>query len=186
MECHALESFMMTWFKLAPSMKRVFDLKLSVLGLLSLLSVDYEALKQLQLEELVSAVGSTLADHFAKLPAAINDLQKKRADFNAEEQFVEDQFAPPVFNDEAEDADDDDLADYVLENMGRDSDLLRVEDEYEEDPFSNTVLDNVNVFRAFKESFTQVQGDPEKYTKLVARLANEELQTLQNIVNISQ
>ncbi|KAG7750960.1 hypothetical protein KL912_000093 [Ogataea haglerorum] len=187
MECHALESFMTTWFKLGPSMKRVFDLKLSVLGLLSLLSVDYEALKQLQLEELISAAGSTLADHFAKLPAAINDLQKKRADFNADEQLVENEFAQPVFNDEAEDVDDDDIADYVLQNMGRDPDLLHAEDdEYEEDPFSNTVLDNVNVFRAFKDSFTQVQGDAEKYTKMTAHLTNEQLQTLQTIVNVAQ
>ncbi|KAH3660204.1 hypothetical protein OGAPHI_007409 [Ogataea philodendri] len=182
MEAGALESFILSWFKLAPKMKHVFDLKVSVLGFFSLLSIEFEALKQLQLDGVIPQIGHALAIQYEKLPAAISDLEKRRADFNADEHLSKQEFSDDWDEDEESNATQD-----YLQFLERESGLLDVDDdEYEEDPFSNTVLDNINVFKALKDCMGQLQAFPEKYQLLVGQLDSKEQTTLQNIVHIAQ
>ncbi|GMM32997.1 Nmd5 protein [Saccharomycopsis crataegensis] len=83
--------FFQFWFKaLIPqkknshaSLERVFDLKISALGLLSLLNnLTSEEFQKYQLDLIFNDINSRLIYVIEKLPAAINSLEKRRTEFD--------------------------------------------------------------------------------------------------------
>lgn len=183
-----LESVFSVWFNLIEKYKRVFDIKLSLLAYLSLLSIDIESLNQLQLSNSLGQCGINIATLFVKLPVAITQLEKQRKEYE-----------PANFNDwdgELEfDADEefDDEADFLEAAQNGDVDFKFTEsgqfrfyndDELEEDPYSQSALENINVYTAFKTFATNIQTNEQpKYALVFGNLDANQQEVLSTTLN---
>jgi hypothetical protein len=148
-EFQQFQAFFETWFKLVPQLKRCYDIKLSILGLISLISNE-EIVKRLDLN-LVQLFGRMLMLLMKELPISIETLKKKRKNFNELDQFKPEE-------------DIDETGEYLnflqeedlkLKNSGYfDEDELVIED-----PLATTALDSVDVGRVFEEFMESLLGE---------------------------
>ncbi|ODV83793.1 hypothetical protein CANARDRAFT_9353 [[Candida] arabinofermentans NRRL YB-2248] len=196
-ESNTTEQVLSLWFSLIPSLKGVFDLKLSILGFLSLFNIGLNDLKSLKIDGLLPQFGSSLATLFSELPKAIKDMEKRRSEYTSDPDINGDVFENE--DDEGFDEDGDDgntAADDYLQFLDQQSEITAgssfasqfglEDDEDDEDPYSNTALDNINVFKAFKDRFVSIQStDPTKYSMIVSTLTGEQQDILTNIINIA-
>ena len=102
---HQLVPFFVEWFKTISILKRVYDLKLSTLGLISLMD-NNEALNLLG-NDIVAQIGSKLASIMKTLPKAIENLEHKRKNFS-ESEFTSDQPYDDAWENHNDYDDDDD------------------------------------------------------------------------------
>lgn len=72
------ETFFSRWFKVIPKLQRVFDLKLTALGLVTLYNSSLSLPKPI-----VDQLGTHLATVVKALPAAITNLEKRKQEFDA-------------------------------------------------------------------------------------------------------
>lgn len=193
-----LEGFFTVWFELNASFKRVFDLKLSILGYISLLSIDYNSLNSMMLATILPVCGNNLSQLLFNIPTAMKDLEKRREEYSEktwdnELTYKIDQVRDD--DDEGDDGnfvsipgasgegdDDDEEYEYLFDNSKQFSfdDI----DELNEDPYSNSCLDKINVFDQIKNFMITVQtNEADKYNATFGGLSNEDKETLSNILS---
>lgn len=192
--------FFKLWFQYIPKLKRVYDLKLSALGFLALIKLPLETFRAYQIDSIVYEFGSKLAKIYERLPNAIQNLEKCRKGFDEGPQGdfqyegAEDDEAEWEDNsneDEEEGEANDDYLKFLeeeaekLKNFGhfeQDDDYL--DDELDEDPLANTILDEINIFAVCKETIMTLQGEPEKYQSVFGLMTAEEQEVLQSVVQL--
>ncbi|PYD07868.1 hypothetical protein DND36_31690, partial [Pseudomonas savastanoi pv. glycinea] len=165
-----LNTFMETWFALIPLLKRVYDIKVLILGLISLTN-NSEAM--LSNPSLGQHIGSGLAKLYTTLPGAIKAFEKQRVEFNEADFPTTHDFNRDFEEGEFEDLDDEDQhfenskdasTDEYLDFLKQENNKLTQsgfteEDEpVYEDPLATTPLDAINPFDAFKELYSTLQS----------------------------
>lgn len=185
-----LDSFIAQWIALIPQLRRVYDIKLSILAIISFLS-NGEILEKLP--NLATTVGSKLSKLFSELPGAIRNFEKQRMEFNEADNLSFDTFhhdATDVFEEESDLSDDDDATntnEYMqflkqennkLSNFGFSEETETVF----EDPLASTPLDNVNPFQIFKDFNDSLRANnPGIYRLVFDRLSDSERQVFVDI-----
>ncbi|OUM51652.1 hypothetical protein BVG19_g766 [[Candida] boidinii] len=200
---NAFQNFLALWFKLLPDMKRIFDLKLSVLGFLNLIYLDLSNLKELKIESIIPEFGTKLVLLLTILPQAMKEMENRRINYDPEKHFAGNIIGAGGEEGDWEDEDEDTIEtsanaaadDYlkfleeqkeIIDNGGNAFGFQDDEDDFDEDPYSNTVLDNINVFKAFKDCFITAQSsDANKYSLLISKLTPSDQEILQSICNES-
>lgn len=197
-----LELFFNNWFTLSKDLKRVFDLKLSILGYISLLSIDLNSLNSMMLTNILNTCGDNLAKLFIKIPGAIKDLEKKRLEYSEKSWADEQTFAINAFGDDDGDDDetnveqllsgnihlgqgsDEDELDYEqILSSGSKFDFMMDDNELDEDPFSNTNIDKINIFQEFQNFMVNVQNNEgDKYNLAFGGLTDADKESLTAIL----
>lgn len=171
--------FLGHWFRVIPKMTRCYDIRLSILGLISLMNNN----------NLVPNpdFGSNLLLLAKNLPLAMKSLQRKQKLFNAD--FIREDLATTSINlpdlthreEEDEDTSDEDINedhnDYLnfLEqenmkfNVEEDEDLI-------EDPMEITPLDNINLTEILDNFFNLLKINQDKFIKLFGHTTPEDIQ----------
>ncbi|AAS50703.2 ABL068Cp [Eremothecium gossypii ATCC 10895] len=184
------------WFdNYIPSYKRVYDIKLSLMALLSMLShLSVEQFASCGLEPVLKKMGSTISGLFERYPVAIKELKDKRAEFTSDADFGEGLI----------DSDwDDEIGEDGLENEQNYLEMLRNEtdvvkfingepscleedmDDLEEDPLSGSVLDDINVYAIFQTVFSTLQqNDSTKYQLVLENMSQDEQMHLAHITSL--
>lgn len=117
------EHFMVLWTGLIPLLKRVFDIKLSAMGLMSLAGTDIEF-----------PIGAQLAILYKNLPAAIEKFEERKVD------FCDSNYAEKY---------DSNYIDFLNEEDVKISGSHF--DEPIEDPLSHTPIDSIDGFQLLKD-----------------------------------
>ncbi|CAK7903662.1 nonsense-mediated mRNA decay protein 5 [[Candida] anglica] len=199
------------WLKLIPLLQRVYDLKLSLLGLISILSSRGEILAKLNDTVPVGKLVGSMLLILRNLPEAMNNLEKKRTEFGSLDHSaweLENQFNS--FRNEDDDDDYEDIEDggstTVTESATAgeteagdyDSFLKQQElkstgfydeedEEIVEDPLCATPLDNLNVFKLFKDFVVNMESeDVNKYQGLFGELDDAETQVIKDVFEVVQ
>ncbi|CAH2350487.1 nonsense-mediated mRNA decay protein 5 [[Candida] railenensis] len=209
-----IEVFFERWMKLIPMLKRVYDIKLSILGLISIVS-DNEILAKFESggnnNFAIGLVNSII--HLLKLlPDAIKNLEERRKNFNElddegmQRLWEQDQEAFNKFTRGGDEDDDEEYEDFGDEaedstnNEEFDSFLKEQEESFKlkssgfydeddeqinEDPLSSTPLDNLNVFKFFKDFLISLQSnDLHKYQSLFGKLNESDQHVIQDVFEI--
>lgn len=189
-----MEVFFTNWFNITKSLKRVFDIKLSILGYISLLSIDLASLNNMMLTALLDSCGSHMTTLFIAVPQAIKDLERKREEFtekNWDDELtfninqVHDDDENDDFNGEEDDADfgdDDDAYNDMFQNTNQFN--FKEEDELQDDPYSNTSLDKINIFNQFQTFISNMQStESEKYGFVFSGLSEDDKANLNSILS---
>lgn len=196
-ETNSIESFFKLWTELCASYKRVFDMKLSIMGILSFLNIDLESLTQMNLGGLIPQLGKNLAVLLTQIPKAISELEKKRKEMADTNNEITDDFILDDTDDESEEDENNeqegkDLAEaaetggFVLDDDYIEQYGFATDDSFDEDPYANTPLDNLNIFKTFKDFILSMQSsDSNKYNSIISELSPEQKDTLSNIVQIA-
>lgn len=173
MELNMFNNIMEIWFSLTDKLTRVFDLKLNILATISILSIPTDGLNQIGLGQALGSLGVNLSKLVIKLPEAISNLEKKRREY---EPGFENDWSNEETYDLNEDLNDGEeggelnIDDFQFTESGQFKfydDL----DELDEDPYSQSALENINVFNAFKSFCLETQsGDSMKYQSIFSEL----------------
>ncbi|CCH40472.1 putative importin-7 [Wickerhamomyces ciferrii] len=192
-------AFFKLWFQYIPKFTRVYDLKLSTIGLLSIINLNSNEISILQLQEVLPEIGINFSILLEKLPMAIQDLEKRRKDYDAPADADDgyDFDNGEGDDDEWENEDADELADAAaqddyLEFLNQEAAKLKNSGFYDdedqdviEDPLASTVLDNLNVFATFKESIINLQSnDSQKYQVLFQKLNAEQQSSIKDVLDL--
>lgn len=186
----ALVLFFQRWFKLIPELRRVFDLKLSLLALIAVLS----SADTLLIDPILAHAGQALAQIMERMPRLIAELEKKRKNFTEGVSHFETDFDDAT-DDEVSDNDnyvefdgnpDHDTSDY-LQFLKEENTKLKHEgyytdddDQVTEDPLSTNPLEPVNVFEVFKNFASQLL--PDLQLAVFGHLTSEQRATLETAV----
>ncbi|PIS50668.1 hypothetical protein CJI97_004195 [Candidozyma auris] len=192
-----LNTFMETWFALIPLLKRVYDIKVSILGLISLTN-NSEAMSSNP--SLGQHIGSGLAKLYTTLPGAIKAFEKQRVEFNEADFPTTHDFNRDFEEGEFEDLDDEDQhfenskdasTDEYLDFLKQENNKLTQsgfteEDEpVYEDPLATTPLDAINPFDAFKEFYSTLQSqNPPLHSMIFDGLSDPEKHTFLEILQV--
>lgn len=191
-EGNQLELFLSNWFNYTQHLKRVFDLKLSILGYISLLSIDLSSLNSMMLTNILSNCGINITKLFIEIPKAIKDLEKKRTEYTEKSWANEQTFTINALGDDDNDNDDDDEhvggdgeLDYEhLFADGAKFDFMANDEELDEDPYSNTNLDKINIFQEFQNFVVKTQSsEADKYGLIFGGLSEEDKHALTKILS---
>lgn len=189
-----LDSFFAQWSALIPQLKRVYDIKLSILALISLLN-NGEVLQQLP--SVANTVGSKLSKLFRELPGAIQNFEKQRIEFNEADildfnDLKQDLSASFDEEDEVSDEEGTTNTNEYMEFLKQENSKLShfgFSEDTEpvfEDPLVSTPLDNVNPFQIFKEFSESLGRDhPDVYSVVFDRLTESERQIFIDIFKIA-
>lgn len=185
-----LDSFIAQWSAFIPQSKRVFDIKLSILALISLLS-NAETLQKLP--ALANAAGSKLSVLFGELPGAMRNFEKQRVEFDQADFLAYDnlhQGPSHTYDDESDVSDEEGAANTneYMEFLKQENNKLShiwVSEETEvvlEDPLASTPLDNVNAFQIFKDFSQSLRTtNPGIYSLVFDNLSESERQVFVDI-----
>lgn len=192
--------FFKLWFQYIPELKRVYDLKLSTLGLLSLINISSSELSSLRLGEIIPEAGLSLTILMEKLPKAIQELEKRRKEYDAsihegdgfdggdDDDDDEGEWENEDVDEEADAAAQDDYLEFLNAEAAKLKSSGFYDDDDEdvvEDPLASTILDGLNVFATFKEGVLAVQSnDPQKYQIIFQKLNAEQQSTLNDVLQI--
>lgn len=194
-----LPTFFELWFTIMPKFKKVYDIKLSILGLVSLVN-NPECL--LVVPGGAAAIGTKLSLLFRELPAAIRNLEKQRKDFNAGEFDYDNAMFGNSGSYEEEDSDYEDevaagdevgesgvLSEKALESIKQSGGFFTSFDDDEEvaceDFLGLSPLDEVDPFAIFKEFSTSLQvNNPALYEVVFNSLAESERQIFIDIFSV--
>ncbi|SCU78830.1 LADA_0A07954g1_1 [Lachancea dasiensis] len=204
----ALESFISLWFEyLIPNYKRVYDIKLSIMALLSIVSdVAAADIQAISFEVVVTKSSSLIISLLTVFPQALKTLEEKRKTYSAEEfgrNSAEDADWQD-FQDYGDGGDDEDEEDdfegneeqYLellnkraqgLEFVDGNTDIFDSGDSFEdleEDPLSGSVIDNVNVYQVLNSVLTSLQSDEAKYRMFTAEWSPEDQKTYSGLMNL--
>lgn len=192
-EINQLEFFLTQWFDNNSHLKRVFDLKLSILGYISLLSIDLQSLNSMMLTNILALCGNNISKLFMTIPQAIKDLEKKRLEYTDKSWENELTYNISQVGDdddehdggEGHEFDDDDEEDYgQYFNSNQKFSFDNSDNGLEEDPYSNTGLDKINIFTQFQTFVVNMQNnEADKYNIVFGSLEEGDKQALANILN---
>lgn len=188
--------FFEEWFDSISRLKRVYDIKLSILGLLSLANHN-EAI--LSIPNGAHIVGAHLSKLFKELPGAIQAFEKQRVEFS-ESDFLnmqnmnpelghvdigDEEYELEEFDEgEADNEDDDEYLEFLKSETSKitGANFTEEEEPIYEDPLATTPMDNVNPFEIFKTFSASLQSqNPQLYTQMFEGLSNEEKQIFVDI-----
>lgn len=186
-----MEIFFTNWFNITSNLKRVFDIKLSILGYVSLLNIDLATLNNIRLTSLLDSCGSNMVKLFIAVPGAIKDLEKKREEFSEKKwsdevtyniNQVHDEDEGDEFNEDLGDGDDEDEYEDMFQNNTPFN--FESEDELQDDPYSNTSLDKINIFTQFQGFIVKLQtNESDKYNLVFNGLSDEDKSGLNSILS---
>ncbi|CUM65117.1 uncharacterized protein PRCAT00002744001 [Priceomyces carsonii] len=192
-ESQQLHIFFEQWFELIPMLSRVFDIKLSILGLLSLMS-NNDAMNSLS-EVIVARIGYMVATLLKALPKAIETLEKKRNNFDADWEDNLDSLSGVNYSQEDfEDGDDsveglDNTEKVILEENFKLKGSAFFDEEDEmivENPLQANPLDGINVFEVFSTFVTSLKNqDVNKYNVLFGSLGGSEEDIIKLIITMT-
>ncbi|AMD22107.1 HGL233Wp [Eremothecium sinecaudum] len=178
-----------------PNYGRVYDIKLSLMALFSLISnVSTENLVSLGLDPVVSKAWSLVSFLLQNYPAALKNLKDKRAEYQSEGLKTAECFDVG----EAEHDGEEDLpeGEEYLKDLQQDSGSMKFIngeldsykedfDDLEEDPLSGSVLDDINIYAVFHNIFSNLQqNDPIKHQSVFGSLNEEEKSHLSHILSL--
>lgn len=195
-ESNQLELFLTNWFESTDGLTRVFDLKLSILGYISILSIDLQSLNSMNLTNILTNCGNNVCKLFITIPHAIKDLEKRRTEYSDKNWENELTYNINQVEDEDEEAheggvhalgsgdEDDEDADGYDYMFGNKFSFQSEEDELEEDPYSNNSLDKINIFQQFQTFMINLQSqETDKYGLVFGGLTDSDKNTLASILN---
>lgn len=160
------EAFFTRWFKVIPQLQRVFDLKLTALGLVTL----YSSALSLP-EPIVAQLGSHLVTVTRALPAAMTNLEKRKQEFDAYDvgdanyKFTADDWSEHEWDeliDDTGDGADGQAADVNFNEFLASEEIKslgffdKAREEPIEDPLASLALDDVDVLAMVRE-FIQLE-----------------------------
>ncbi|CEP60973.1 Nmd5p LALA0_S02e03906g [Lachancea lanzarotensis] len=204
----AFESFFDLWYSyLIPHYKRVYDIKLSLMALLSINgNVSLSDVQALSLETVVGQSGSKIVKLLTVFPQALKDLDERRKVYSsggvpddAFGQFEQEFTANSGDGENGGDEDDEDDGDEeaYLDFLNKEANNFKFVDgstdifdpledfeNLDEDPLSGSVIDHVNVYDVVKAVMSSVQTDSAKYDIFTANLSPEDRQAITSIVNL--
>ncbi|ODV60097.1 Nmd5p [Ascoidea rubescens DSM 1968] len=193
--------FQKLWFKSISkgTVRRVYDLKITLIGLLSLVNLDNHDILKFNLNLIMKDIRDNIVLVLGKLPKAINDLETKKKSYAADlsqSDFYSNEFGADEFvdvesvnesskggfneNDGAQnDENNDDNKDNLLFEIDEDDDLF-------EDPLSCNPLDNINIFEVFKTSLIGLRNkDENKYKEIFENgLTHDQITLLKDVLNV--
>lgn len=168
-----LEIFFKTWLEFyAPNVKRVFDIKISMLALLSLMNeIPKSTLDALFGGPILPKLGKILMELVSRFPQAQRLLQEKRMGFSTGSFSLDD-----------------------LEDWKNDSNTLKFVDgepldaeedfeDLEEDSLSGSLLDAIDIYASIKIFFINLRNTDElKSTTFTSEMTPDEQETLRKIL----
>ncbi|SCU82816.1 LAMI_0C01002g1_1 [Lachancea mirantina] len=195
-----IELFFSIWCdSYIPKFKRVYDIKLSVMAILSIIGrVSAEDLNAASLWGLFAKFGPLSAHLMSALPHALALLEEKRKEYISDgaENAADTSFFEWTAPDDEEEPDGDDeeafndflkdeaeilkMVNEQAEAFGEFEDF----DDLEEDPLSGSVLDEINIYDAFKTVINALQSDQTKHRALVSGLSPENQEVFFQLMNI--
>lgn len=197
-EC--LQFFFEMWLSFyAPNVKRIFDIKLSILALLSIIcQVPLEAFSELSMESTVQHLTPIMLELVSRVPGALKNMEERRKEYSS------DSFKPEAFNDweNEDDAYDDneetgeEALKEQLELLKGDSDVLKFVngrsfedgenfDDLEEDPLTGSILDSINIYEVLKTSMMSLQqSDLNRYACFVKNMSPEDQTLLSQLLSL--
>lgn len=203
-ESNELTGFFNQWFTLIPLLSRVYDLKLSILGLISLIN-NKNALESLD-PAIIQHFGPNIAHLFSKLPKALEEFANKRKTFSMADFDAYDRGQNNWVDDEDGEDDDIDPEEIVKQLVGQDvggnsneeylnflleenlklknSGFYDEEDEIVvEDPLATTPLDNVDAFQVLRDFINSIQlTNPGTYSAIFGNLNASQQKVLQDVL----
>ncbi|SCU80761.1 LANO_0B01090g1_1 [Lachancea nothofagi CBS 11611] len=200
---NALETFFNLWFDfLIPNYKRVYDIKLSTMALLSMVSeVSTSNLQSLSLGPVIAKSSALIVKLLTTLPQALNLLEEKRKTYSSDEFGGVNEAGWEDLGDYDEGGDDDDSdgpdeEDYLnflnkeaqdLKFVDGGNDILNHTEGFEdldEDPLSGSTIDSVNVYEVLKHVMPAIQSEAAKYQLFTSNLSQEDQQTYVDLLNL--
>ncbi|QLL32456.1 hypothetical protein HG536_0C06250 [Torulaspora globosa] len=195
---NCLELFFETWLSFyAPNVKRTYDIKLSILALLSMMcQITPESFAQLSMESVVQILPSTMIGLISRFPAALQQMEARR------KEYTTDSFKAESFNDweNDEEAYDDNEVDgeehlrEQLELLKGDSDVLNFVngqsftdgedfDSLEEDPLTGSILDPINIYDVLKTSMESLRESSNgSYTAIIEGMTPDDRNVLSQLL----
>lgn len=166
--------FFDTWLtSYAPNFKRTYDIKLSIMALLSITSrLDANQLNSLGLEAILPSIGASLSQLICKYPQAELELKAKRQEFSSsgfETDFQNSWDDTVELNDDEDEgtADEENFEAYLEALKKQQEGINFVDgisfgdeetfDDLEEDPLTKSILDDVDIITLFRSSLEQLQ-----------------------------
>lgn len=188
-----LVGFFERWFGLVPFLRRVYDLKLTALGVVSLALQEGAISSLLQLNSaLVAQLGPTLATVLRALPAAVENFDKKRKSFN-DADYVSLHAFEHEWDDEEEDETAEESAAATSASTSEYLDFLQQEnfklkslgfldeddEQVVEDPLAPTPLDGFDVVDTVKTFAASLQeSDQAAYAAIFGGLGAADQQVI--------
>lgn len=196
-----LELFFETWFSFyIPNYKRVYDVKLSLVALLSIsCTIQAQEGTSLNLDTILVQIGTVIAQLIARFPATLKSLEEKRKEYSSGDYSAggyndwEDGFEDDDENEEP--TGEDDIKQY-MEMLKNDSNALKFVngdafgdsddfDDLEEDPLTGSILDEVNIYDVFKSSINHLQqSDANKYQVIVGNMSADDQNVFAQLMNL--
>lgn len=194
---NCIELFFEVWVShYIPNYIRTYDIKLSVLALMSILcSVSEEEILKFNLGNLLFQVYPLVLKMMARYPAALKLLEEKRKEFSSldfnDNEAWDDHFD---FNEGGdEDNNEENIEDVIEMLRGDHNDLKFVDgladgedfDDLEEDPLAGSILDDINIYELVKSSTSGIeQSNPAKFSTIMNSLSDEDKSMHTQIMNI--
>lgn len=194
-EAGQLNWLFVQWFPTIPKLKRVFDIKLSILGLILLLN-NKEVLLSLD-ASISSNIGPNIIHLVKVLPAAIEAFEKKRTTFSPtdapvtvddswnDESLTAEELDEHFANEDKEHQDSTkEYLDFLQEENSKlkNSGYFDDDDEIVEDAFTITPLHTVNVLDIFRDFVKNIQtNDPQTYSAVFGALNDEQAEVLRSL-----
>lgn len=185
------KEFFEQWFALIPLLKRVYDIKLSILGLISLVN-NPDVLQAVQ--SIAGSIASRLAVLFKELPSAIKNFEKQRVEFNESDYTDVGNFND--YDDETESVgsgaeNEDDSTSEYLEFLKQENHKLTgaaftaEEEPVFEDPLATTPLDSINTFQVFKDFSNSLQvNNAAVYHAIFDNVSEEERKVFMGVLEM--
>lgn len=185
------QSFFTIWFEKMEKFSRVYDLKLTVLSMLSLFILDDNDLPA-SIQSNLGQISKGLVSVIGRLPEAIKHREELEKNFDASEDYKDDLYDDWNDAEEEEDEEEDEeehssTKEYLdfLDNEtsgiqeGLNEGFYSTLHGLEEEPLSETILDLVNPFAAVKETFMRLQeSNPSRYQVLTGNYTAEEIKII--------
>lgn len=199
-----LVSFFERWFTLIPQLTRVYDLKLSVLALMILLNND--TVLALLDPQIATQVPRQLPLLMKELPGAIDNLEKKRKNFDGTDLYTDNYKYQEELYPDYDSGDDsepltvdntttgesrEEYLDFLQQEetkFDKSTGFYDIEDEQIlEDPLALDPLDKVNIFKVFKDFAVQLQlNNVSKYNAMFGNLSEEDQRAIADIFELVQ
>ncbi|CCF58582.1 hypothetical protein KAFR_0E04310 [Kazachstania africana CBS 2517] len=196
-QTNCFQLFFETWItSYIPNYKRVFDIKLSIMGILNIIGqLNVGNFSDLSIDTILQKLTSDLIMLIKKYPIAEQELKLKRKEFssldfdsNAEWNDISE------FNENDEEPEED-IEKYMELTKNKTTGLDFVDcttfdgnnsfDDLEEDPLSKSLLDDIDIYSLFKSTVTLLQqNNAANFQVTFGTLTAEQQQTLSEIMNI--
>ncbi|CAH6718403.1 nonsense-mediated mRNA decay protein 5 [[Candida] jaroonii] len=180
--------FIENWIKFIPKLTRVYDIKLSILGLISLIN-NVNNFTIINFNKNFN-LNNNLLFLIKKLPTSVTELNKKRQLFNSFEINSKNEMFDNTENeddDDDEDEEDDefenDQTEYLKFLTEENFKLTNFDDDLVEDPLEVTPLDNINLKEILHNFVNLLQiKNLEKFRLLFGEIPFDELNNCINLI----